>query len=448
MIEVKKEPFLDIKKIELPRESVPNVQDVAETVGTAAPLIWYNGLQVQESDIDYFFLDCSDDVPILNLRIQDTSSIFTTTGFPLDDTIVSVFIRAKSNLLREIRLDFKILDFTTTIAGSVTMSCILNCNWLWTEKFESFNSTSSYKVMEDICNKSGLGFGTNIGTTNDQMTWIRPGLSGVDFIEFVTTRSYAGESGFMRSWIDQYGILNFVNLEKALEEDAIALKAPVNMTGPGNIGPASDVKEEVQELILSNDDGLKETNNYIIVKQIINQSTRQSLEGGYRKRTLTYDRGGNWDKKAGSFLDFELDSIVTPGASGRDIVLKGGPNDQKFYKEHIRGEWLGKIDKSNVYIDYNWAFAQNKHNIKSIARVGMVLELKNPNFFLQRGCKVTININNPQRLFTSNKGSLNTTLSGQWLITGINWSYTKSGGFKQILSVIRRELPGGNTPTT
>jgi len=443
MIEVKREPSLTIKQIEVIKGSGKSGAEIAETIGTASPVVWYNGLLIVTSDIDYFYLNTTEDVPTLILRISDSSSIFSTSGFPLDDTIISIFIKAKSELLREVRLDFKILDFSMTLGGTITMNCILNCNWLWTEKFQSFANLSSYKVLERISQESGLGFASNVSTTSDSMTWVRPGLRGIDFISEITTRSYGGESAFMRSWIDHYGLLNFVNLEKSLEEDSSVLKAPINFTGPGDLGPVSDRKEELETIILTNNNGSKDSNQYFIIKNIVNQSTRQSLEAGYRRKTLTYDRGGNWDKKAGSFLDFELDSIVTPGANGRDIVLKGSPNDQAFYKEHIRGQWLGKIDKSNVYIDYNWAYAQNKHNITSLARIGMEIELPVPNFFLQKGCKVTLSVNNAQRSFASSKGTINPALSGQWLIVGIDWKWSKSGGFRQIVRVLRRELPGG-----
>jgi hypothetical protein len=77
----------------------------------------------------------------------------------------------------------------------------------------------------------------------------------------------------------------------------------------------------------------------------------------------------------------------------------------------------------------------------------MVIELPNPNFMLQRGCKVMLNVNNAQAYMTSNKGKLNSTLTGQWLIVGIDWQYS-GGKFKQIVRVVRRELPGGNSITT
>ena len=76
----------------------------------------------------------------------------------------------------------------------------------------------------------------------------------------------------------------------------------------------------------------------------------------------------------------------------------------------------------------------------------MVVTLDQVNFSIKRFQNIKIEIYNPIDLLSQGANTklptdnINTKLSGYWYVTGINYTYKKSGGQEQELTLVRRDL--------
>jgi hypothetical protein len=439
MIVQKLKAKLPLKDIELETAGM-NERERKDYVGDIGqkPIIYFNGIHLQENDIKKVKIHGFNFLPTIEMDFTDRTGTLDDKSYPLDNTLVSVFINSNSEVYKEIRMDFKVknFDFLKKEGGSTifTLTGVLNCDYLYLQDNIALKNMSSYKAMEQIAKDSGLGYASNIDNTNDQMTWINPYLKGFEFIQNIAQRSYNGEDSFMWTYIDFYNNLNYVDVEKALEGD-------VKQDATHDQSYLVDKKErQASTIVLTNDKSNKDANTYFKVAQVLNRSTEMTLDNGYRKRVHMYDISGNWEEKAGEFLIFDLDSINTPGSENDLIILKSSPTGEEFFQKNITHDYLGKLDKDNVHLDYLYAVSQNTHNISNLQKIALKIILPKPNYSLARYQKVQVSISNQGTGIASSH--INSRLSGEWLIIGVGFEGgNKNGGrLEQVVTLVRREL--------
>ena len=83
---------------------------------------------------------------------------------------------------------------------------------------KSYINKTSFETLREIAKDLGLGFASNERNTNDKMNWICPSKTYYKFMQDICNSSWLGEEDFFDWWIDQYYVLNFVNLRKQLLE--------------------------------------------------------------------------------------------------------------------------------------------------------------------------------------------------------------------------------------
>jgi hypothetical protein len=178
-----------------------------------------------------------------------------------------------------------------------------------------------------------------------------------------------------------------------------------------------------------------------------------NLQYGYRHRIFFYDKTGD-EVKA-----YNLDNITVD--TGDNIVLKGLPDEKKggLYDNLICNTYMGKIDKENVHKEYYHSILHNKNNLKFLQKFKIVIKLDKINYGLYRFQKVLVELYNMGKLQSMNEDPVLTAedikdkkksrhdtkiihkLSGEWLITAINITYSKEeGGNYQEVTLVKREL--------
>lgn len=444
MIEQKlkaKLPLIDIE-IDVKGMSEKESKDYIGSLGVK-PLVYFDRLHISESNINSLKISSFNFLPTIDMIFSDSTGTLDDNKYPLDNSIISVYIDSKSEVYKEIRLDFKIMKFDILKKrnGSTTFTLqgAINCDYLYIQDNIALSDLTSYEAMEQISKDSGLGYVSNINSTNDKMTWINPYLTGKEFIQSIAKRSYLKDESFIWTYIDLYNNLNYIDVEKSIESE---IKTDSTMTQSYII----DKKEtSVNKLVLSNDLALKDSNMFFSDAQILNRSTEISIDTGYRRRVHMYDVSGNWEERAGEFLIFDLDSINTPGAENDSIELNASTSDSLFYKNNINYEYLGKLDKDNVHLDYLYAKSQNTHNISNLQKIALKIILPQANYSLSRYQKIEIAFSNQAAGITA--GHLNARLSGEWIIIGIGFESTKrkSGQLDQVVTLVRRELGKNKT---
>ena len=412
------------------------------------PLIYINGVQVENSNISELTIHNNQMYPSLDMTFTDPTSHLMLDKYPVDDTIVSLYKKATSDGLMDIKMDFKIIKFSVIngVSGdkiTLKINAIINIDKLYLFNFESYEDTS-YNVLDTLASEMELGFASNIAGTSDDMKWINPGDYRLNFIDNIIKNSYIDDTTYLYGYIDFYYNFNYVDINKQLNSD-ISTQVTINDTE--KIG--DDLKNDPIPLILSNHKDKKETTLYIDKYTINQDSTKINIDTGYRYRYSGYD------KTEDKYSRYYIDSISEAGNNG--IVLKGNPftEDGILYEESIRDRWMGKLDTYNVHENYLHTELQNQNNLKFLQKLKMTIKMGKPNNALYRFQKVLVEIYNMGKMNTEEEqnaeppklgkeggddAKINNYLSGEWLITAINVTFTKKESNVQEITLVKREL--------
>ena len=422
---------------------VPYVYLKKQNDTTTSPSI--SGTSISSQDIVYIKLYNSQFLPEVELYCIDSKGIMFNDLYPYNnDTILCVFVKSKSNNEMPIRMDFKITHYQTITAGEKNafkylIRGILNVEDLHYSRYETFKG-SSYDVIKQIALKTKLGFASNVDKSDDNMTWINPGDTYKEFIKDITKYSFVSEDAVIWTFIDFYYNLNYVNIQAELNE--------FNNTEQGTLTNTQILKndeERIVPLYLTNNKAFNMTNKYISNFNIINQAFKVNLDIFYRIECTWYDKNENIVTK--QFVK-ELESDGAKLGIGEGNLKTLVDKDSPLYYENVNDEFfIGKIDtQNNVHKKYALAKIANQHNLDGLEKMKMIITLNQINFSIKRFQNIKIEIYNPMDLFSQNankKGptdNINTKLSGYWFVTGINYTYKKSGGQEQEVTLVRRDL--------
>lgn len=417
-------PTIDLGAIEF---NSPNGDgEIISEIGKK-PFIWLNDIQLNL--VSKFKITSSGFLPTLSLTFKDTYSYFDNLRFPNDDGRVKVFIDARNPLLRPIYIEFKVIKFVKLNEdGMYKIEGIMNINRMLVIKTESFNSSTSYDVFREICKLSNIGFSTNIDSTDDKMTWINPGTKGYDFCKDVLKRSYRSDTSFMWAFVDLYYNLNFIDIETQMNFDLnkqLGLLTS-DLSEIQNQLSLAESSDDASFLYLTNDQASSGIPGYFESYKVYNSSTSTSIKEGYSNKVKYYD----WKTK--EFLIFDIESITTD----KDVILKS--DDTEFLQDNIRQHWEGKYINNNAHDNYHYSNIQNNINLNNIQKIGIEVILPNLNFNIYRFMKIYVLIIN-QGMTTINP-LFNKKLSGEWIVTEIQFFLDFDGSMKQKVKLIRRGL--------
>jgi len=428
-------PSIKPMNIQFDIESSKNDKNKIAKQSGYIPFVWYNGVQISYQDVLKFNLYHKGILPAIEITILDSWGILREDGFPHDDTSVSIYLNSKSLNLRSINMDFKILDFKFNGNNTYVISGICNIPQIYLRKFLSYGSKTSHETIQEIAKQCELGFCSNINNSDDKMTWINPGFRKLEFIEDVINNSYVSETSFQYCYIDYYYNICYIDLNKELERDVSQDKMVTGFGYKFLSEEDSDIDEETTNLILSNDRSIKESIAYFSKFDIINKSTKVSLQKAYRTRTKYYDS----IKK--ELLMFDIESQTSDGS--KSIILKGSLNDEKFFEENSTSTYVGKFDpfdngEGNVHKNFNYSIPQNRQNLDDITKISCILTLPSNNFNLYVYQKIPIYFS-PQKQTPTIQNEFYKRISGDWLITSIEFEY-EGGKTNQVVKAIKREL--------
>lgn len=418
------QPRLKPKEIRLTMDDKNAQREIAKNLGNF-PIVYYNGVQIDYKDVEFLQLYTAGNLPTVKLVFRDTLSIMKDRGFPLDDSILTIFINSRTEQLKAIHLDFKIIKFSAQ-GRTYTMTASLDANLLYIKKFKSYSNKSSFDTLKEIADEIGLGFNSNIDDTNDSMIWINPGQKTTDFIEEVTTNSYKSDETYLTSYIDFFYNLNYVDVGKELARD-VSEELGVDDAGLNEIYKKNP--DLVSKLVLTNEIAFRSSSVYFKDYRVVNRSSTISLTDGYSTKIKYY----NQLKK--DFLVFDVEAL-TQDAENK-IQLKGKAQDEEFYNENKDIVYLGKLDDDNMYSNYHYASIQNYRNLLDLEKIGLEVVMKSPNFNFYRYQKVLVFISNATS--TPSNSLYNNRLSGEWLITDIIFRQDGST-FEQVIKLIKKEL--------
>ena len=97
--------------------------------------------------------------------------------------------------------------------AKVELSGVYQANDLLRARIESFEGPST-SVFSDIASRSGLG--ADVGQSNDEQVWIRPGVKGGRFLNDVANHAWGDESSFYSWGLTRTGVLVFHDVHEKM----------------------------------------------------------------------------------------------------------------------------------------------------------------------------------------------------------------------------------------
>lgn len=443
--------------IELPEKSDDDVQRNVDDLAKY-PVVYLNNVMIESTNITKLYLFNDEFLPRLRLEFSDPTNKLLDENFPIDNSIISVFKDSTNTSFMGIKMDFKVTDFTI-IKGAKSNEHItyvidgaLNVDDFYLMDWESYKGTT-FEVIKKVSTDMGLGFATNIVNTNDDQVWINPRNYKIEFIRNMVDASYISDETFLFGYVDFYYNFNYVDIEKQLTEDISEQKTLVE-----NKQMLKEGEEYEIPLILTNHPDRDNTNLKIDKYTIENSSTNVNLTYGYRHYAIYYD------KLDDNVKNYALDSISDAGAN--KIVMKGNDTESdELYNNQTNNTWMGKLDTDNVHANFLHSQLQNKMNLKFLQKLKMKVRMQKINYGLYRFQKVNVELYNlgktttkteatakdPSRKNAREKNSIDKNpdrfeetiihkLSGEWLITAINFIFDKKEGNIQEITLVKREL--------
>ena len=151
MIKVIERPSIVLKSIEFDINKTAEkskVDEFSNDIGRS-PYVEIGKLVIESSSTLLLELFNDQFLPRLHMIFKDTSGELIDPLFPLDDTIIKVFIQSNNNNLMPIRMDFKVLEIKPTKSKGgdsndviFDLTGILNVDNLYCSYYESFDDTS------------------------------------------------------------------------------------------------------------------------------------------------------------------------------------------------------------------------------------------------------------------------------------------------------------------
>jgi len=420
------------------------------------PVVYLNGVMIEPQNVSKLILYNDEFVPKITIEFSDPSNYLLDEKFPPDNSVISFFKDSTNSSFMGIKMDFKVTDFTV-IKGAknndqitYAIDGLLNVDELYLNDFESYEGTS-YNVIKKICTDMGLGFASNIINTNDKMIWINPSNYREEFIRDIVDSSYISDDTFLFGYVDFYYNFNYVDIEKQMTEDISEQKNLIE-----NAQLIKNDQETETALILTNHPDRDSTNLKIDKYTLLNTSTNINLTYGYRHNIEYYNKTNDEIKT------YAIDSISDEGDN--KIVMKGNDTESDFlYNNMTVNTWMGKIDEDNSHENYLHSMLQNKMNLKFLQKLKMKVRMNRINYGLYRfqkvqvelynlgkwnadkkekdpNAKTTVDKNNTTQEADTFKENIIHKLSGEWLITAINFIYDRKEGNIQEITLIKREL--------
>ena len=400
---------------------------VATTVGST-PFVNYNGMPINDRDIQSMVLYHDGLVPKIDITFRDSNNVISKEP-PRDDTSFEVFMGPKSSVLKSIHLMFKIEDYKTLGNGLYQFFGTLDVSKLYRMKFKVYRGTS-FEALKQICEDLQLGFNSNIDNTKDEMPWRNIGDKQFKFMGDIIKHSYISDESFMAGYIDYYYSFNYVDIEKEMKRD---ISKDICLETGGVSNSPEEVKDDpskLKPLVLNSEKGMRESCLFFAKVAERNESTKTSIEQGYKTRTKFYD------KLKKMFLVFDVDSTTSDGSKSH--ILKGKTSDKESFDNNYVTKYEGKIDTDNSHKNYNYAVTQNKINLDNMLKVQMDIKLPNPNWNIYKYQKVNVTVMK-DAAHVGSPENVQWRWSGEWLILDIRYEFM-SKSLYQLVTLGRKEL--------
>lgn len=426
-------PLLSSSKLESGEEyNDSNLTDKAQTsvFGIQTPLIMINSTVIDFDAIQYFSLKSIGKLPELVMTVEDRYEIINNIDKTGNDNEVRIQIIPRfDNAYKKIDLTFFITNIQ--INGSLLrLTCTYKLPSLISSQYKTFGEIDTYSLFKEIAVETQLGFASNISELTDLRYSYCDNCSYLDLMNNEIQFSNASEH-VIDWWVDLWDNINLVDIKERYES--------VDKDEDLQIWVAGQINEITQNI---------ETKPYKVPAVINNLPIYNNSELFVKEYTIQNKSGANiskgTDKVYGIYEDINKEYS--------DFFIQDGDIKNDIFKKY---EYVGE-----TYGEYNYLYSKQLRDafLQKIITETINVTLQSPLFGLMRGHKVNFiryinddKIENKMRILEKNniidrniesniplsnyelgedsgngRFVLDRTVSGQYLILGVNIIYTNN----------------------
>ena len=427
---------------------------VPDKLAFRIPVVALNDCFISQKDINNFYVDYTGMIPTVMVDFVDTSNSLLSTNTLKDGAIIKIFIggNGDENYYKPIRQDFIVTDVQKLGKGNQNkgdymryrVKGTLNVPYGYKKHSWCNLETSAMLELFNLSVWLGLGFATNFAKeTNDKMCRRNPeNISMFDFIREITESAMYSPYTFFTSFVDQYNVLNFIEVHSLLSHGGKKTDVPAMIyintqqtnlirnkksgKKPDEILP-HDVKkldtklsnlvnseQKLTYYFLSNNDFFVSWSNYIEeYTEITNGFT--SITDGYRRHVYWSDNNmGDWGCRACEFVISPIDNLKRDSEDNilplpeqvsqnsyipLNLIHTNSPVYASKSKEDINdltklesSIQYGDIDTTNMYKMYFFAKSQNDYQMKCLKKCGLKVRLQNYNPSITKFSRIWVDI--------------------------------------------------------
>ena len=386
-------------------------------------------------------------LPTLIVTFTDLTGEFRNSYYPKDGDVASLYIRSKNPDFKHIRGEYSVL--TVKEAGNtITITAEMLIPGIRIPVAKSYPNKSSLEVCKDVAKELGLGVSSNVdGDTKDNMTWINPMATPLDFLtQQVVPHAYSKDGDYYTTVVDLHYYLNYV--EPSSIHTDLTVSALRNITSMiqsedyylGNGGEADE--GQLEAFFLSNHSYLLNTNKRILQYELLNSSSSISTALGHRQVVFYYN------KKTKQMEEFFHETVTSTDPDA--IILKGKKEDD--HTKNVR--YVNRqVQSENVHESWNYALLANRSNNRENGKITLRLTISGINTELNLFQVVPVIIFNTgdSVLNYGDSGlkgtgmtpdSVNNTYTGNYMITALGYEYDPGtrGGINTVVLATKREF--------
>lgn len=433
------EPTLSVMEMVVSDVEKTAAQDIPERIAYRLPLIFINEQMVSQKHITEFVLDYSGFAPRVIVELMDFENKLLSTNSIRDGSIIKVYVGGNGDELyyKPIRQDFMITDIQKINGGNQNkgdwmtyrLTGSLNVPMGYRKESWSNNKVTSLQEMCNLAVYCGLGFSTNFTyDTCDVMKWENTlGTTYFEFMQWIAEHACYSPNTFFTTFIDQYYVLNFVEVHSLLSHGGDKKDTPAiiysnfqqarepksdkvdgkNQKTEDQIEitkgdtPTNNTEQRVTYYFLSNHSLYKGWTNYIESWNEISEGF-SSMNEGYKKHVTYSDYSAEGMGKNCEFIICPIDNLKRDSETQEIESLPAEVsqesyipinllqmNKTEYQDQNLNSvdkmsevesyEHFGQVDTINMFKMFYYAEAQNNYQMSCLKKCGLRVTLQNYN---------------------------------------------------------------------
>ena len=419
-----------------------NLTDKAQTsvFGIQTPLIMINNTVIDFDAVHYFSLKSVGKLPELILTVEDIYEIITNIDKAENDNEVRIQVIPRfDNAYKKIDLTFFISNIHVT-GSLIRLTCSYKLPSLVSSQYKAFGEIDTYSLFKQIALDTELGFATNIAKLADDRYTYCDNKSFIDLMNDEIQYSNATEH-IIDWWLDLWDNINLVDIKERYNAVDTDDDLQVWISGQVNEVTADVEVEPIKTTaVITNLPMYNNSELYVTSYSIHNNPGINVLKGT--------------DKVYGVYHDIDMehyDYFIQDGDIKKDIFTKYeylGENYGKYnyvIAKQLREAFIQKINTETISVSLQSPLLglMRGHKLNFIRYVNNdMLENKmnalEEHGLLNRNIDSNIPLSEYEVKQDSGSGSyrVDRTVSGQYLINGVNIIYTNNK-WEYVLTLVK-----------